>query len=81
MKASGYWTRYALFYRFLSAQLFVQWFVNFASIYWTCFAFEFFQIIKIEIQVFLGHFFKISSLTEKYESIGLLDLLCLTTLS
>ena len=29
----------------------------------------------------LGHFFKISSLNEKYESIGLLDLLCLTTLS
>ena len=29
----------------------------------------------------LGHFFKIASLNEKYESIGLLDLLCLTTLS
>ena len=28
----------------------------------------------------LGHFFKISSLNKKYESIGLLDLLCLTTL-
>ena len=27
----------------------------------------------------LGHFFEISSLNEKYESIGLLDLLCLTT--
>ena len=29
----------------------------------------------------LGHFFKISSLNEKYENIGLMDLLCLTTLS
>ena len=64
----------------LSSQLFVHSFVSFASSYWT--------VMQLNIPKYqnwnssvLGHFFKISSLNEKYESIGLLDLLYLSTLS
>ena len=64
----------------LSSQLFLHSFVSFASSYWTCYAFEYTKLSKLKFTCF-GSFFKISSLNEKYESIGLLDLLCLTTLS
>ena len=59
----------------LSSQLFVHSFVSFASSYWTCCAFEYTKLSKLKFKCF-GSFFKISRLNEKYESIGLLDLLC-----
>ena len=77
MKASGYWTCYASFGRlcfFLRSYLFTDLLVlhqvtdlvmhlNFPN----------YQNWNSSV---LGHFFKISSLNEKYESIRLLNLLC-----
>ena len=36
----------------LSSQLFVHWFVSFASSYWTCYAFEFSKLSKLKFKCF-----------------------------
>ena len=77
MKASGYWTCYAIFRRlcfFPRSYLFTDFWVlhQVAEL-----------VMHLNIpnyqnwnSILLGHFFKISSLNEKYESIRLLNLLC-----
>ena len=63
-----------------SSQLFVHWFLVLHQVTELLMHLTFPNYHNWNLSV-LGHFFKISSLNEKYESIGLLDLLCLTTLS
>ena len=82
MKASGYWTCYAILRRlcfFPRSYLFTD-FLVLPQVTELVMHLNFPNYQKWNSSV-LGRIFKISSLNENYENIGLLDLLCLTTLS
>ena len=83
MKASGYWTCYAILRRLCSfprSYLFTDFFLVLPQVTELVMHLNFPNYQNWNLIV-LDHFFEISSLNEKYESIGLLDLSCLTTLS